>query len=104
MKKLFALAGSISLGILFIVTLNLTSCNSSKAVASGDNKEMPSEAMAVQEGVQLWANNCVRCHNAPPPSAYDDTEWTAIVNHMQKVAGLTVEDANKIEAYMKSSN
>lgn len=103
MKKIVALAGSISFGIFLMVALNLTSCNSTKTTASEDNTEIP-EAMAVQQGVQLWANNCVRCHNAPPPSAYNDREWTAIVNHMQKVAGLTVDDANKVEAYMKASN
>lgn len=103
MKKIFALAGSISVLIVLMLTLNLTSCNSTKNVASEDQTNMP-EAMNPQEGVQLWANNCVRCHNAPPPSAYNDTEWTAITNHMQKVAGLTEDEANKIEAYIKSSN
>jgi len=55
-------------------------------------------------GVQLWANNCNRCHNIPPPSAYNDGEWEAIVNHMQKVGGLTVSEADKIAEYLRASN
>jgi len=89
MKKLIGIIGIIVVGAL--VSLNLSSCTASEAAVS-------------QQGVQLWANNCIRCHNVPSPTAYSDEEWTAIVNHMQKVAGFTVKDADKIAEFMKSAN
>jgi len=89
MKKIIGLIGIIVVGGL--VALNLSSCTSSETIAS-------------QSGAQLWGNNCIRCHNIPSPEAYNDQEWTAIVNHMQKVAGFTVKDADKIAEFMKSAN
>jgi len=80
--------------LMFVViaALDLVNCSSSQTAASDTS------------GAQLWALNCIRCHNSPPPNAYDDKEWTAIANHMQKVAGLTVSDADKIGEYLKSLN
>jgi len=79
----------IVVGIL--VSINLSSCTASETAAS-------------QQGAQLWANNCLRCHNTPPPSAYNDQSWDAIANHMQKVAGFTKKDADKIAVFLKSAN
>ncbi len=89
MKKLIGLIGMVVVGVL--VAINLSSCTSSESAAS-------------QSGAQLWGTNCIRCHNIPSPKAYNDEEWTAIVNHMQKVAGFTVKDADKIAEFMKSAN
>jgi len=89
MKKLIGFIGMIVIGVL--VALNISSCTASEAASS-------------QQGAELWANNCLRCHNTPPPSAYNDEEWNAIVNHMQKVAGFTVKDADKIAKFMQSAN
>lgn len=89
MKKLIGIIGMIVVGVL--VAINLSSCTASEAASS-------------QQGAQLWAQNCLRCHNAPSPKAYNDQEWDAIVNHMQKVAGFTVKDADKIAKFLKSAN
>ena len=67
-----------------------------------DNKQEP--MVAPHNGPQLWANNCARCHNSPAPNAYSDHAWIAIVNHMQKVAGLTVSDADQVLEFLQASN
>ena len=86
--------------VLLLTTTVVVSCKSTNKMT--DDKQTP---MVTQfNGPQLWGNNCARCHNSPSPDAYSDHSWTAIVNHMQKVAGLTVSDADKILEFLKSSN
>ncbi len=55
-------------------------------------------------GVQLWGENCSRCHNAPPPSAFGDAEWEAITHHMRVRANLTEEEVQKIKEFLMASN
>ena len=95
MKRIVTILG------IFILLLSISiSCKS--ASKTTDNK--PTSVVAQHNGPQLWANNCARCHNSPSPDAYSDHEWIAIVNHMQKVAGLTVSDADQVLEFMKASN
>jgi len=95
MKKIIAYLGM----FLLLFTITLVSCKSTNTTT--DNTQT---SMVSQSGPELWGNNCARCHNSPSPDAYSDHSWTAIVNHMQKVAGLTVSDADKILEFLKSSN
>ena len=100
MKKTISYFAILITGIFMI--LNLVNCNTPKKTVTATNQ--PQTAVMEVGGVQLWATNCIRCHNSPPPNAYNDNEWDAIVNHMQKVGGLTVSDADKIADYLKASN
>mgnify|MGYP003124380401 CR=1 FL=1 len=102
MKNVYGILGSMISAVL-LITMSLVGCNSTKT-ETYDNKPQDQQVVIEESGAQLWANNCVRCHNIPPPNAYNDNEWDAIVNHMQKVAGLTVSDADKITEFLKSSN
>jgi len=97
MKKIIVTIGII---VVVFIGISLSSCTSTK---SATNNVVSNTEVAVS-GAQLWSNNCIRCHNIPSPTAYDDKEWDAIVNHMQKVAGLTVTDAEKVAEFMKSAN
>jgi hypothetical protein len=91
MKKFIRIIGILVTGVL--ISVNLSSCTSNKTVTASE-----------QGGAQLWANNCVRCHNMPPPNAFSDYEWDAIANHMQKIAGFTATDVNKVAEFLKSAN
>ncbi len=55
-------------------------------------------------GAQLWAENCTRCHNAPPPDRYSDAQWDVAVQHMRLCANLTGEESRKIVEFLKASN
>jgi nitrate/TMAO reductase-like tetraheme cytochrome c subunit len=101
MKKITGILGA-TIIIVLLVTINLTGCSSTKTITATNQQNQ--KVVLQQSGVQLWSNNCVRCHNSPPPNAYSDNEWDAIVNHMQKVGGLTVTDADKIAEFLKASN
>ena len=73
------------------VVLIIQSCATSKKVASKD-------------GSQLWSENCQRCHNSPPSSAFTSSEWSIINLHMRQRAMLTDEEHKKILAFMQQGN
>lgn len=54
-----------------------------------------------KSGSQLWSENCQRCHNAPPSSAFTNTQWEVINTHMKQRAMLTDDDYKKILAFMQ---
>ena len=62
------------------------------------------QAIVAKTGVQLWSENCIRCHNAPPPNAFNKDNWDVIATHMKVKAGLTVVEEEKIAEFLKSGN
>ncbi len=64
-----------------------------------------SQALVTEKtGAQLWGENCVRCHNAPTPPAFNDYQWETIAVHMRVRASLTEEEVNKIVEFLKMAN
>ena len=57
-----------------------------------------------KSGVQLWADNCARCHNIIPTSTYGARDWETVTHHMRVRANLTAEEHEKIRKFLKSSN
>lgn len=55
-------------------------------------------------GAQLWGENCNRCHNAPSPTDFSDTQWETIGAHMKIRANLTDEETKKIIEFLQSAN
>jgi len=76
--------------ILLITSTYLSSC--------------ASPAIKQKVGAQLWGENCVRCHNAPTPNAFDDKEWKAIGLHMKIRANLTKDELDKILEFLQMAN
>ena len=56
----------------------------------------------VKSGAQLWAENCVRCHNIRSPGPYNRTQWEVALMHMRVRANLTPEEHKKILEFLKS--
>ena len=52
-------------------------------------------------GTQLWSENCQRCHNTPPSSAFTNTQWEIINTHMRQRAMLTEVEYKKITSFMQ---
>lgn len=84
--KLFFISATLAFGTIFIA-----SCTASKPV-----EEKP--------GALLWGENCVRCHNAPSPSAFSDNQWEEIGKHMRVRANLTADEVDKIIEFLKMAN
>lgn len=89
MKKLI-LIGMLSLSITAIAILS--SCTAQREVA------------AQKSGAELWAQNCIRCHNIPSPTAYNNDEWETIGLHMRERANMTNEQISKIVEFLQTAN
>lgn len=63
----------------------------------------PSKAVAAKTGVQLWSENCQRCHNTPSPSSFSSEQWETIGMHMQTRSLITQDERNKIVDFLKSN-
>ncbi|NOX85662.1 MAG: cytochrome c [Chlorobi bacterium] len=90
MKKLvliFTLAISVT-----AIAITVSSCTAQREVS------------AQKSGAELWAQNCIRCHNIPSPPAYSDVQWETIGLHMKERANLTSEQIDKIVAFLQSAN
>ena len=57
---------------------------------------------AEKSGSQLWAENCVRCHNIRSPGNYSPVQWEVAMMHMRVRANLTTEEHKKILEFLKS--
>ncbi|MDF0716621.1 hypothetical protein PY092_10715 [Muricauda sp. 334s03] len=99
---------SIVLALLAITGLTVVACSSTKTKYS----DVPAETVAdtaddfkiEKSGAQLWGETCNRCHIAPSPADYNDTDWETISLHMRVRANLTENESKKIEEFLKSAN
>ena len=64
----------------------------SKLISASSNKNM--------SGVQLWADNCSRCHNARSPTEFTPNQWNTIMLHMRIQGGLTGQEAKAVQEYL----
>ncbi len=67
------------------------------------NSCAPSKVVAAKSGVQLWSENCQRCHNTPSPTTFSPEIWETVGMHMQTRALLTEAERDKIVEFLKSA-
>lgn len=60
-----------------------------------------SQKVAAKPGVQLWAENCQRCHNTPSSNTFSPEQWETIGLHMQSRALITDDERKKIVAFLQ---
>jgi len=90
MKKIFLISTMV---IAIVVTAVLTSgCATQRDLS------------AQKSGAELWAQNCIRCHNIPSPDSFNDEDWETIGLHMKVRANMTSEQIGKIIEFMKTAN
>lgn len=91
--------------LLASVGLLLTGCAITHTEQAGATLGAATEAKSSSKGgAQLWAANCVRCHNNRSPSTYSDGEWDVAMHHMRIRGNLTPEEHRKILQFLKSAN
>ena len=96
------LPGAVIIVALLILIGLVIGCSTEKqstGVAAGT-----STAPTEKSGAELWANNCVRCHNIRSPSNYSPAQWDVVMMHMRVRANLTPEEHKKILAFLKSGS
>ena len=92
------------IGFMLLVTGGIiVSCSSTKDKYT-DVTDVEEEFKIEKSGAQLWGEACNRCHLAPSPADYNDTDWETISLHMRVRANLTEKEITKIEGFLKSAN
>ncbi|MAB38859.1 MAG: hypothetical protein CL525_07200 [Aequorivita sp.] len=81
----------------------IVSCSSTKDKYTAVT-DVEEEFKIEKSGAQMWGEACNRCHLAPSPADYNDTDWETISLHMRIRANLTEKEITKIEAFLKSAN
>ena len=61
-----------------------------------------STKIANKSGTELWSENCQRCHNAPPISAFTSMQWEVINTHMKQRAMLTDVEYKKVLNFLQA--
>ena len=84
---------------IFIIAISVTAL---ALVASSCTSQR--EIAARKSGAELWAQNCIRCHNIPSPPSYTDVQWETIGLHMRERANMTDEQIKKIVAFLQTAN
>lgn len=75
----------IAFSMVLTTVIIITSCISTKVQAKSGN--------------ELWSENCQRCHNSPPRSAYSNIQWDVVNTHMRQRAILTEDEYKKINDF-----
>jgi mono/diheme cytochrome c family protein len=107
MKQILARIGKwIGLPLVTIISWAaltwLIGCAANKQSGEGAAGATPSATE--KGGAQLWAENCVRCHNIRSPSSYSPVQWEVAMMHMRVRANLTPEEHKKILAFLKAGS
>jgi cytochrome c553 len=71
---------------------------------AGDVAAGTTASATEKSGAQLWADNCVRCHNIRSPSSLSPAQWEVAAMHMRVRANLTPEEHKKILEFLKSGS
>lgn len=81
--------------ILMVFAAGLAGC-AGRAVVQTD--------ISGPSGVELWTENCMRCHNMRSPADLRAAEWDIAVHHMRVRANLTASEASKVADFLRSSS
>ncbi|OQP60156.1 hypothetical protein A3860_34310 [Niastella vici] len=87
MKRKIIITASLLVATLIVI---IQSCVSTKVTDKSGN--------------QLWSENCQRCHNTPPSSAFTNIQWEIVNTHMKQRAMLTDEEYKKILDFMQQGD
>lgn len=64
------------------------------------NKVEPATLVELQQGHDLYQNNCNKCHKLPKPANHTNQEWTKILQKMAPKAKLHSDQSDLIYKYL----
>ena len=108
MKKLsLEIIRSVSLSAVVISAFCVIGlCLAIDSLAGTKSETVGTEAAVApgKGGAELWAENCIRCHNVRSPSSYSAGRWDVVMLHMRIRANLTPEEHKKILEFLRSGS
>lgn len=64
------------------------------------NKVEPASLAELQQGHDLFQNNCGKCHKLPKPNKLSNQDWTKILKKMSVKAKLNPDQSDLIYRYL----
>lgn len=91
-----------SKALIFVGVLVLVSCSPKTTSVAEDAKAetMKFPNATVEEGFNLMAQSCTRCHKLKTVKNYSREQWNGILPNMAKKAKITSEQEAKIDEYI----
>lgn len=103
-SKYISLFGLVVAGFGAALMLATGCQNHSQSAMSSTDHSGTAIAKTGKGAAELWAQNCMQCHNVRSPSVYSDAEWDTVMLHMRVRANLAASDAETIAKFLKSAN
>ncbi len=75
-----------------------------QGITPQDGSVLQAPVPVPKEGAEVWADNCMRCHNIRPLTSYSDAQWEVVVHHMRVRANLTAVEHKAIVEFLKGAN
>ena len=82
-----------------LVTFFLLSLARPNRAAGADSPEG-----VLKTGAQLWAENCMTCHEDRPRTSFNPAQSEATLRHMREEADFSPEEQEAILGFLKSGN
>ena len=88
--------------ILVAFSVVFLGISGSKNVRAAEKATEHKWGTSSKSGAELWAENCMLCHNLRSPNTVSAEQWGIVVEHMRVEANLTGDDARKILEFLQS--
>lgn len=103
-SKVLSISGLSALGLGAVVML-VAGCQVPGGHTHGNSATtVASAGKSGKGGAQLWAENCLACHNVRSPSQYSDADWDVVMHHMRVRANLSAADTETVTKFLRSAN
>lgn len=88
--------------LIALIFVAAVACTSQLYVPTEKNvdKVMPASLSELQQGHDLYMNNCGKCHKLPKPGSHSDVEWKKILEKMIPKAKLNSDQSYLIFRYI----
>jgi cytochrome c5 len=96
--------------ISFAILLATSSCSKKSTDTSGlyipTNKDVTATAtlQELEQGRELYINNCNSCHSLFSPDSYTPTQWKSILNSMGPKTTMSASEILLVEKYVTRGN
>jgi len=93
--------------VLFVFITGCTkSTTNSSSLYTPTSADVTAKAtlLDLQQGRNLYVNNCGKCHGLYSPDNYTPTQWTSIMNNMAPNTGMSSSEILLVTKYVTRGN
>ncbi len=85
-----------------LLTIPACGCRTAARPAASPGAASADAQPPEPSGVEVWAQNCGRCHNMRDPASYSSAQWEVAVHHMRVRAQLTGQQEKAVREFLAS--